>query len=58
MADRAEQQLVDATRKVADARADLVKAMRRARAAGMTYREIGELTNLSHQTIWRMIRDE
>lgn len=58
MADRVEQELETATRNVADARNELVKAMRRARRAGWSVREIAEHTDMSHQSVWRLLRDD
>ena len=55
MDDRVVSDLLEATASVAAARNSLVAAIRRARAAGMTYRAIGEATGLSHETIRRLV---
>lgn len=53
-----EQDLEQASRAMADARANLVRAMRRARAAGMTYRAIADIVGLAHETVRRLINDQ
>jgi DNA-binding transcriptional regulator LsrR (DeoR family) len=51
-------QLAAATKRIATARANLVKVMRTAHEQGMTLREIGDATGLSHETVRRLVRDE
>ena len=53
-----ERDLEQARRAMESARANLVRAMRRARAAGMTYRAIADRVGLAHETVRRMIHDD
>lgn len=52
-----ERDLAAARRLVEEARANLLRAMRDARAAGMTYRAIGERVGLAHETVRRMLAE-
>lgn len=51
------QDLEQAKRGMDAARANLVRAMRRARAEGMTYRAIADVVGLAHETVRRLIND-
>jgi len=52
-----EHDLEEAKRGMDEARANLVRAMRRARQSGMTYRAIASIVGLAHETVRRLIND-
>lgn len=50
-----ERDLIEARKAVEQARRNLVRAMRQARADGMTYRAIADIVGLAHETVRRLI---
>ena len=58
MANRQVMDLEAAAEAVERARVDLLRAMRQARKSGMTYRRIGEVVGLSHETVRRLLVDK
>lgn len=52
-----EHDLEEAKRGMDEARANFVRAMRRARQNGMTYRAIADIVGLAHETVRRLIND-
>lgn len=58
MRDDLDAELEDAGKRLTEARAHLITVMRRARAAGMSYRAISERVGLSHETVRSMTRQE
>lgn len=54
----AARELDQAAQRLREARIHLVDVMRRARAAGMSYRDISDRVGLSHETVRAMTREE